>query len=96
MTVKCFFCGGPVNPHDLGTWKQVTGWVGGARKDSMTMREDSGEYAHDHCVNKARMGQAVDQPDMFSDAPSAPRPAADPVWVIDVDREKAKELFDGD
>ena len=93
MTVKCFFCKGPVNPHDLGTWKQVTGWVGGSRKDSMTMREDSGEYAHDKCVNKARSGQAADQPDMFEMRPT-PQPAPDTSWVTEVDLGKAKELFD--
>lgn len=67
MTVNCFFCNGPVNPHDLGTWKQVAGWVGGPRKDSMTMREDTGVYAHDKCVHKAQAGQSADQPDLFGE-----------------------------
>lgn len=58
-------CGNPVNPHDAGTWKKVTGYVGGPKKDSMRLREDTGEFAHDHCVAKLIEGQAVDQPSMF-------------------------------
>lgn len=58
-------CGKPVNPHDIGSWKQVTGWVGGPRKDSMRLREDTGKYAHNHCVQKLQEGQAVDQPSLF-------------------------------
>lgn len=67
MSVNCFFCKGPVNPHDLGTWKRVSGWVGGPRKDAMTLREDTGDFAHEACVGKARAGQTSDQPDIFSD-----------------------------
>ena len=69
MSVPCSFCGGPVNPHDIGTWKRVQGWVHGPKADSMTMREYTGEYAHDHCVKKAKTGQAPDQPDMFKATP---------------------------
>lgn len=58
-------CGNPVNPHDTGTWKKVTGYVGGPKKDSMRLREDTGEFAHDHCVAKLIEGQAIDQPSMF-------------------------------
>lgn len=63
----CYFCSGPVNPHDASTWKQVAGWVHGPRKDSMTLREDTGKYAHAHCVEKAKAGQAADQPDLFGE-----------------------------
>lgn len=35
----------------------------------MTLREDTGDYAHQHCVDKAKKGQAVDQPDLFGDDP---------------------------
>lgn len=65
MSTKCAFCDGPVNPHDLGTWKEVVGWVGGPRKDGMTLREDSGRYAHDACILKARKGQSADQPELL-------------------------------
>lgn len=69
MSESCTFCKGPVNPHDQSTWKKVSGWVHGPRKDSMTLRQDTGEYAHSHCVEKAKAGQPVDQPDLFGDDP---------------------------
>jgi hypothetical protein len=37
----------------------------------MTMRVDTGEYAHDSCINKARSGQSTDQPDIFAPSISA-------------------------
>ena len=55
-------CGKPVNPHDISTWKEVTGFVGGPKKDSQRLRTDTGRYAHDYCVRKASAGQAPDQP----------------------------------
>lgn len=55
-------CGNPVNPYDNGVWKEVTGFVGGPKKDSMRLRTDTGRFAHDACVHKANMGQAPDQP----------------------------------
>lgn len=58
-------CGNPVNPHDEGVWKKVTGYVGGPKKDSMRLREDTGEFAHAHCVARLLEGQAVDQASMF-------------------------------
>lgn len=64
-SVSCAFCHNPVNPHDIGTWKKVSGWVHGPKRDSMTMREDTGEYAHTHCILKAKAGQPVDQQEMF-------------------------------
>lgn len=58
-------CGNPVNPHDIGTWKEVRGFVGGPKKDSMRLRENTGRYAHNACVQKLQEGQAIDQPSMF-------------------------------
>ncbi len=58
-------CGMPVNPHDEGTWKEVKGFVGGPKKDSMRLREDTGRHAHDACVAKVMEGQTVDQPSIF-------------------------------
>lgn len=73
MSKPCYFCGESVNPFDVSTWKQVIGWVHGKRKDGMTLREDTENVAHDHCVTKARAGQSVDQPDLFGeDAGAAP------------------------
>lgn len=59
-------CGRPVNPHDLGTWKEVTGFVGGPRKDSMRLRQDTGRVAHNSCVEKVNAGQDIFQEDIFS------------------------------
>lgn len=67
MTEPCAFCGGPVNPHDESTFKQVAGWVHGRSKDGMTLREDTKKYAHESCILKAKAGVAPDQPSMFDD-----------------------------
>lgn len=61
----CALCGEPVDPHHPEVWKEVRGWVGGPRKDSMRLREDTGRHAHNHCVAKLQVGQAIDQPSMF-------------------------------
>ena len=67
-SVECALgCGLPVNPHDAGTWKEVAGFVGGPRKDSMRLRSDTGRYAHDHCVEALNQGQAVDQPSILDE-----------------------------
>lgn len=66
--MKCALCGGDVNQHDPETWKEVTGWVGGPRKDSMRLREDTGRYAHNPCVRAAVQGHPADEPTLF-DAP---------------------------
>lgn len=64
---KCGLCGGPIDKNQKDSWKQVVGWVGGPRKDSMRLREDTGRYAHDYCVEKVQAGQAPDQESMFDD-----------------------------
>lgn len=66
-TSTCALCGNPVDPHAPSTWKRVRGWVGGPRKDSMRLREDTDEYAHDDCVQAVSKGQAPGQPDLFDD-----------------------------
>jgi hypothetical protein len=68
MSDECALgCGKPVNPHDISTWKEVRGWVGGPRKDSMRLREDTGRFAHDACVAKLQAGQAIDQPPLIEE-----------------------------
>ena len=64
---RCGLCGDMIDRHDTGVWKKVTGWVGGPKKDSMRLREDTGEVAHDDCVAKLQAGQAIDQPDLFEE-----------------------------
>lgn len=58
-------CGNPVNPFDASAWKEVRGFVGGPKKDSMRLREDTGNYAHNACVAKVMEGQSIDQPSIF-------------------------------
>lgn len=71
VSEKCVFCGGPVNPHDMSAWKEVTGFVGGPRKDSMRLRKDTGRFAHDSCVHKVNSGQSPDQPEITADVPAS-------------------------
>ena len=70
-TNNCGLCGFIVDKNALDTWKEVKGWVGGPRKDSMRLREDTGRYAHNECVAKVQQGQAVDQDNLF-DQPAGP------------------------
>lgn len=65
MTVFCVYGGEPINPHDEGVYKKVSGWVTGPKADSMILREDVGEYACRTCINRLKLGQAADQPDLF-------------------------------
>jgi hypothetical protein len=67
METLCNICFQEVDPHAESTWKQVKGWVGGPRKDSMRLREDTGEFAHDACIEKLSNGIPPDQPDLFGD-----------------------------
>lgn len=68
----CSLCGHGINLNQPDkVWKQVQGWVGGPKKDHMRLREDTGRYAHDECVQKVGEGQAVDQPSIFDDEPPA-------------------------
>ena len=60
-------CGLPVNPFDEGVWKEVVGFVGGPHKDGMCLRTDTGKFAHNSCIQKAKMGQTPDQPDIFGE-----------------------------
>jgi hypothetical protein len=71
---RCGLCGNPVDKNDPTTWKQVKGWVGGPRKDSMRLREDTGYYAHNDCVAKLQAGQAIDQESMFEEVQDAGQP----------------------
>lgn len=97
MSEECALgCGKPVNPHDVGTWKEVRGFVGGPKKDSMRLREDTGRYAHDACVQKMQEGQAVDQPSLYDEVVSPPIPR-DSGGISGADAEALEGLLqDGD
>ncbi len=69
MTTQCRFCNRDINPHDISSWKEVTGYVGGPKKDSMVLRTDTGRHACTPCIHKLKEGQAPDQESMFDTAP---------------------------
>lgn len=67
MGHTCKLCGEPVDQYAEDTAKEVTGWVGGHKKDSMSLRHDTGEYAHGDCVRAAKMGVPPEQITLFDD-----------------------------
>jgi hypothetical protein len=96
MSEECALgCGKPVNPFDAGVWKEVRGFVGGPKKDSMRVRQDTGRYAHDSCVAAHQAGQAVDQPSLLDNdvSPVIPRDGgisgapiqSEEGWLLDED-----------
>lgn len=62
--MKCAICERPIETEDF--YKEVKGWVGGPKKDSMRLREDTGRVAHADCVSILASGQDPTQPDLFS------------------------------
>lgn len=67
-SVKCVKgCGRDINPYDISTWKEVTGFVGGPKKDSMVLRSDTGRYACSPCIHREKAGQAPDQESLFDE-----------------------------
>jgi hypothetical protein len=67
MSAPCFFCGNPVNPFDLGTWKQISSWVKGPKANGACLSENTDLYAHDPCVRKAKSGQPPEQGTLFEE-----------------------------
>lgn len=63
----CVICGAPVNKHDADTWKRVMGFVRGPKSDGLTLRDYTGEYAHDHCIRDQQNGVAPDQGSLFDE-----------------------------
>jgi hypothetical protein len=74
MTTQCKLCGKDINPHDASSWKEITGFVGGPKKDSMVLRTDTGKFACGPCIHKAKVGQAPEQNSLFDNVPVV-RPA---------------------
>lgn len=65
MTEACYFCNGPVNPYDQSTHKQITAWVHGKKAHGATLKEETGRYAHEACIFKAKAGQPAEQEELF-------------------------------
>lgn len=64
---RCALCFCSINKDDPTVWKEVHGFVGGPKKDSMRLRKDTGHYAHNDCVIREQRGQSATQPDMFGE-----------------------------
>ena len=79
-TDLCFICSKSVDRHDSDTWKQVIGFVGGPRKDSMRLRADTGFFAHNECVQRKQRGVAEDQAELSTEIDSTP-----PLFDTDAD-----------
>jgi len=90
MTKPCDLCGGPCNPYDESSYKQVAGWVHGKKSDSMTLREETGKVAHEKCILKAKAGIAPDDADLFEEQ----RQDADDRPIEIMPQELIEELFD--
>ena len=93
----CPYCNNPVNPTDPNNWKGVTGWVHGAKAHGMTLRENTGWYAHDNCIKKIRAKQSPDQESLL-DTETDLLQIGDPILVsvskVKEDEDLARELFD--
>lgn len=67
MTRQCAYCGEPVDPSSRFTWRRVVGWerkaVAMSRKSGsdIALREPRDEYAHDHCIGRAKANLAPGQ-----------------------------------
>lgn len=68
MEKSCGLCHQPLNPDDPDNWKEVKGWVGGPKQDSMRLRESTGRLAHSACVLAVADGQAPGAPDIFTES----------------------------
>lgn len=61
----CALCQKPVSNTNPELWYEIVGWVHGAKKDSLCLRELSGLVAHGECIKKAKAGVAPDQESLF-------------------------------
>jgi len=53
----CFFCKGIVDPDERSTYRSVKGWEGKRKRggaNAITLREETGEYAHAACISLQR------------------------------------------
>jgi hypothetical protein len=62
LTVRCFYCGEPVDPQARTTWRRVTGWERKAAASSrrggsdIALRQPLQEWACMHCVDRLQNG----------------------------------------
>lgn len=63
--MKCHFCKEYVDPEDDETYREVTSWVHGPKRDGGILREQTGRMAHAECVHKIRVGVAPETEPLF-------------------------------
>lgn len=63
----CSFCEQPVDIENENTYREVSSWVNGPKLDGPKLREQTGRFAHPHCVENLVAGQSVDQPELFDE-----------------------------
>jgi len=61
----CAFCTLPVSKYDSRTWREQKVWVGGPKSHGARLAENTGNYAHEECIDKAAKGIAPDLEAMF-------------------------------
>jgi len=69
LVIRCALCGEPVDPLSQWTWQRVTGWqrMAGVRASGkyggsdIRLREPLQEWAHPHCVARAKSGVSPQQ-----------------------------------
>lgn len=61
----CALCGRATVPTDENNWYEITGWVRGVKKDSLSLRALTGLVAHGSCIDKAKQGIHPDDEAMF-------------------------------
>lgn len=68
---RCAECGQPVNPAAQGVFQRVQGWeskaTGASRKSGsdIVCREQLQEFAHNHCVQRRKLGLSPQQESMI-------------------------------
>lgn len=60
----CSFCFKLVDRGDPTIYREVTSWVHGPKLDGPVLRGQTGNVAHEECIQKAVNGQSSDQEEL--------------------------------
>lgn len=63
--VACPFCEEAVSVDADDVYSEYSVWVHGPKKDGATMREPTGRYAHQRCIDLLKEGQSPDNEVLF-------------------------------
>lgn len=64
---ECALCSKPVDPTSRSTFTRIQGWERRAQNDTrrsgsdIVLRERRGEFAHAHCIDRAKLGLSPTQ-----------------------------------